>query len=192
MFPADRDPVPTSVAYDSRGSRAVRTLPDMYAARRFFTKADRMGLHPSFYRSDAMSTVETTPEVVAKPAKSFKKAVKKVAKKEVKASPKSKAVVAKPKPGQFGVERDHDLPWHAKKIAIFKALKALGATSASDARSAQDVAGKAKVSARDVRHYCYHAKTSGLTGIAELENVRGYGFYLTAKGVKAEVPAKAE
>ncbi len=91
------------------------------------------------------------------------------------------------KVAESGITRSHDLPWHAKKVAIFKALKKLGAIGKGSAVSADAIAAEAKVTNRDVRHYCYHAMCSGLTGVySESEAFRGYGFYLTAKGAKVD------
>jgi hypothetical protein len=84
--------------------------------------------------------------------------------------------------GQFGIDRDHDVPWNATKVAVFKALKALGCTSASTGRSAEDVAKKAGLDGRQVRHYVYHAKAAGLADVADSDAGRVY--YLTAKGAK--------
>lgn len=127
----------------------------------------------------------------AKPSTKAKAAKKK--------APKAKpAKVAKKAPTTgdktYGVDRDHDLPWNEKKVAVFKALKALKATEPDGSRSAAEVAEKANVTQRDVRHYCYHAKAAGLVGvtdtpIASAGDNRGYGFYLTAKGTKVD-PAK--
>lgn len=89
-----------------------------------------------------------------------------------------------------GIERDRDLPWNDKKVAIFKAMKAMKATSAADAKSGNDIAAKAGCSSRDVMHYVYHARVSGLTDVATLEEVRGYAFYLTAKGAKIDPSAE--
>ena len=82
--------------------------------------------------------------------------------------------------GQFGVERDHDVPWNQTKVAVFVALKKLGAVSASTGKPAVDVAKQAKVTARDVRHYVYHGKAGGLADVTDGENGRVY--FLTAKG----------
>lgn len=145
-----------------------------------------------------MSTVETSEaknenavvekKQAKKPAKKrTKKTVKKVVKRvKVKKEKKEK------KEGMCGIERDHDLPWNDKKVAIIKALKSLKAFGASSAVSAQDIAKQAKVTNRDVRHYCYHAKVSGLTGVAKTEDVRGYSFHLTAKGAKCDPVAEAK
>jgi len=97
--------------------------------------------------------------------------------KEVKAKSKAKSVGS-----VSGTHRDHDLPWNDKKVAIFKALKALKATTKGDARSSKDIAEKADVSQQNVRHYGYHAMAGGLIAIADVEGSRGHGFYLTAKG----------
>jgi len=91
---------------------------------------------------------------------------------------------------EYGIEKSHDLPWNEKKVAVFKALKALGATGATSARSASDVAKKADVTERDVRHYVYHGKAAGLSDVAEVEGIRGYAYYLTKKGAAIDA-AKA-
>lgn len=96
----------------------------------------------------------------------------------------------------FGMERTHDIPWNATKVAIFKALKALKAKDSSSGRSAIDVADKAGFPADDnkrttkVRHYCYHAKAAGLVQCGKVEGVSGYAFWLTAKGLNVD-PVKA-
>lgn len=117
-------------------------------------------------------------------------------------APKAKATVAKkatkakksaPKAEhqvQYGVERDHDLPWNEKKVAVFTAMKKLGAVSVTSSQSATTIAERANVTARDVRHYCYHAKAAGLVDVAKVEDIRGYGFYLTAKGAKIDPKAE--
>jgi len=94
--------------------------------------------------------------------------------------------------GAYGIERDHDLPWGETKVVVFKALRALGAKGATNARSAQEIAEKAGVTPRDVRHYCYHGRAGGLTDVAEIEGMRGYGFYLTAKGAKVNPDKEAK
>lgn len=92
--------------------------------------------------------------------------------------------------GRHGVDRDHDLPWSDKKVAIFKAMKKMGAVGATNSKSATDIAEKAQVTSRDVRHYCYHAKAAGLVGVHEMAEIRGYGFALTAKGEKVDPVAE--
>lgn len=88
----------------------------------------------------------------------------------------------KAKPATYGVEREHDLPWNDKKVAVFKALAKLGKSVAAD------VAKEAAVTARDVRHYCYHAKAAGLVEVEQAGNE--YRFALTTKG-KSVDPAQA-
>lgn len=102
-------------------------------------------------------------------------------------------------PGQYGINRDHDLPWNDKKVAVFKALKSLKAVGKTNAVSAKSVAEKigddfdatpAKAAAA-VRHYCYHAKAAGLIDAEEgVEGIKGYAFYLTQKGAAVD-PVKA-
>lgn len=122
-----------------------------------------------------------------------KAATKKAPKKAAKKTTTSDA------PAEYGQDRSHDLPWHDKKVAVFKALKSLKAVGATNPKSAATIAEKAGLTARDVRHYCYHAKAAGLTGVATSEEIRGLGFYLTTKGAaldptkeqKAEQASKA-
>lgn len=125
-------------------------------------------------------TVTTTEATAASTKRKSSKAGKKSAKKPAKQP--AKKPTKKP---ASGFERASDVPWNEKKVAVFKALKQLGATKGpTSARSAVQVADKAGVSQRDVRHYCYHARAAGLVEVAEAEGVRGYSFYLTARGAK--------
>lgn len=113
---------------------------------------------------------------------------------EARKAPKGKGKTQEPKT-QFGVERAHDLPWHDKKVKVFKVLRALGATDGANSAPASKIAKKAGLTARDVRHYCYHAKAAKLVGVAEdVEGIAGYGFFLTAKGQEIDPVAaqKAE
>lgn len=97
------------------------------------------------------------------------------------------AKVAKPeveKEGQYGVDRDHDLPWSAKKVALFKALKQLKAVNETKAATAQQIVdvSAGALTPTNVRHYSYHAKAGGLIELAKVEGAKGYSFYLTAAG----------
>jgi hypothetical protein len=86
--------------------------------------------------------------------------------------------------GESGIVRFKDLPWNEKKVALFKALKELKATSPARAVSAKVVMDhNPDLSGRDVRHYSYHAKAAGLIEIEKVEKVPGYSFYLTEAGV---------
>lgn len=117
--------------------------------------------------------------------------------------PARKPAAKKAKPtatkGESGMDRSHDVPWSDKKVTVFKALKQCKAIGATNAVSAVKLAEKSGLVARDIRHYCYHAKAAGLVGVATIEDIRGYGFYLTAKGAainpteaqKAEQKAKS-
>ena len=89
---------------------------------------------------------------------------------------------------EYGIDRQKDVPWNAKKLLVLKTLKALKATNATSAKSANSVVERSggELTPRDVRHYCYHAKAGGLVGLADVEGVRGYGFYLTAKGAAVD------
>lgn len=142
---------------------------------------------------------QAKPEAKPEPAKPTPKAkastkkepAKAEAKPKAKAEAKPEAEATTPSKAEYGAERSNDLPWHPKKVAVFKALKKLEAVGKNNA-----VAGKAVVdasngtlTARDVRHYCYHAKAAGLIGLAEGEG-NAYTFYLTAKGAKLDPDAE--
>lgn len=139
-----------------------------------------------------MNDTVTTPETVSTESTTVAKANKPKAK-PVAAKKESKTKIVKksePSTDKYGINRDRDLPWSDKKVAIFKALKTLKAVDAYSARSAKDIAVKAglvdKAGAPDtmtVRHYCYHAKAAGLVSVNQTEEVRGYSFALTKKGL---------
>jgi len=107
------------------------------------------------------------------------------AKKPTKKTSKKAPKVEKPKSeGQYGIERSHDLPWSEKKVALFKALKSLKATSQTKAVTASQVAEASGgvLATKDVRHYSYHAKAADLVEVVNVEGVAGYCFHLTQKG----------
>ena len=97
------------------------------------------------------------------------------------AKPKAKKAASR-KVGEYGMERSHDLPWTAKKVAVFKALRKLGEATATDA------AKEAGLTAKDIRHYGYHAKAAGLVEV-KADGGR-YLFSLTAKGKKVDPAAE--
>lgn len=103
-----------------------------------------------------------------------------------KPKPKAKAPVQVETNGQgeYGAVRSKDLPWVPKKVAVFKALKALKALTPQSAVSSKAVAEQAgDLTERDVRHYCYHARAAGLVELTDdVEGVRGWAFYLTPTG----------
>lgn len=102
----------------------------------------------------------------------------------------SKAPKGEPADRPSGVTRTKDLPWSEKKVAVFKALKALKAVGQGSAVPAAKVVEKSGLTGRDVRHYVYHAMAAKLTGVATSEAVSGYVYYLTAKGAEVD-PVKA-
>lgn len=180
MFPADRKPDPVTIEYDCRNKRSSKTFNTSHAAKSFYVSKFRAVYQPTVQRSDVMST-----ETKAAPTK-------KVSAKKKSATPKKEAkkkATATATAVECGIEREKDLPWNEKKVAVFKALKQLKAVGATNAQGAVAVAEKAGLTTRDVRHYCYHAQASGLTGMSNVEDVRGYAFYLTAKGVKVDPAA---
>lgn len=142
------------------------------------------------------TNVATTQAEAAPVATAAAPAKKSGAKKPAKAGKAKAAAKKATKPAasngaaQFGMDRDHDLPWNDKKVAIFKAMKKMGAVGATNSKSATEIAEKAQVTSRDVRHYCYHAKAAGLVGVHEMAEIRGYGFALTAKGEKIDPVAE--
>lgn len=113
-------------------------------------------------------------------------------------APKAKAKAEKP--GKVadgrtnvvhGIERDNDLPWCDKKVALFKALKALKAVGLTNAKNGSEIAAKGEISGRDVRHYSYHARAAGLIDLADdVEGIHGYGYFLTAKGAALDPAAE--
>jgi len=141
---------------------------------------------------------QRTSRQVSKAVKATKeRAMKTVSKKTTKATKvkatKAKATSTKKKAasnGEHGVARSSDLLWTEKKVALFQALKAMRATTPGKAVSGKAVAAKAGINTRDVRHYSYHAKATGLVEVVTVENIRGYGFYLTAAGAKVNPAAE--
>jgi len=185
MFPADRDPVPTAVEYDSRGSRAVRLLPDIYAARRFFTKADRMGLHPHFFhRSDSMdSTVETTP-VVETTKKSFKKAkVKKLAVEKKSAVAKKKTAIAKSEP-KVKREKSGPSPLQLKVLVLLNKKGALSRSQISESLDGAFIGGNVMGHANPDKRVESSLYGRGLVKFAANEEGRGVSYEISAAGKK--------
>lgn len=81
----------------------------------------------------------------------------------------------------YGTERDHDLPWNEKKVAVFKALRSPKLQGGKGTAAELVTISGDKITPRDVRHYCYHGKAAGLTTFGEGDGV-GYVYGLTAKG----------
>lgn len=99
----------------------------------------------------------------------------------------AKSKVDKKKEAQFGVDRKADLPWNEKKVELFKLLKRLGESTATVIAEKSN----GKLTARDVRHYGYHAKAAGLISVDQVEDEGNhYYFKLTAAGAKID-PAAA-
>lgn len=97
-------------------------------------------------------------------------------------APAATPVVAK-QPGQYGVARSKDLPWCAKKAAVFAGLVALNATSPTSGVSSKALAAQSGVDPRYCRHYVYHGAAAGLTGVATVAGVTGHALYITPAGV---------
>lgn len=92
---------------------------------------------------------------------------------------------------EAGVERSKDLPWNEKKVAVFKLLKNPKLNGGEGTAKEISDLSHGKLTARDVRHYCYHAKAGGLVKIEEAVEGEGiaYRFSLTASGRKIDPEA---
>lgn len=111
--------------------------------------------------------------------------VKAAVKDKVEKAPKKpvKEVKASKPDAEYGVEKAKDLPWCPKKVAIFKALKALKATGKDSSVDTGTLAKKAEVTNRDARHYSYHAKAGGLVDVHHpAEGTLSYTYSLSKKG----------
>ena len=97
------------------------------------------------------------------------------------AKPKAKVAKSK-KPSSFGIHRDHDVKWNAKKVKVFKTMKTLDAVLVRGATPSSEIAKKSGLTERDVRHYVYHAMAAGLAGVSEKADGAGHAYFLTAKG----------
>lgn len=73
------------------------------------------------------------------------------------------------------------------KLAVYSILKKLKATKSGAALTVNQIsaANSDDISPADARLYCSWGAKRKLMGIADLEDVRGNAFYLTAAGVKA-------
>lgn len=111
-------------------------------------------------------------------------------KKAAKATKTAKAPKSDKAPGEYGMDRSHDLPWCDKKVALFKVLKKHGEGTATELANASG----GSLSSRDVRHYAYHAKAAGLVAVNQYEKdektgkggAHQYYFSLTAAGKKLD------
>lgn len=142
-----------------------------------------------------MPTVEDTAVAATQsvPAASNGAKAKKASKKAAKKAPAAKKAAKKAAGDvKYGHERDKDLPWSEKKVQVFKALRSPKLKEGAGKTADLVAVSNGKLTARDVRHYCYHAKAAGLVKIEEVAEGDGTGFYfsLTAKG-KAIDPDKA-
>lgn len=95
------------------------------------------------------------------------------------------------KAGESGVERSHDLPWSEKKVALFKLLRSPKLNGGEGTAKQISDLSNGKLTARDVRHYAYHAKAGGLVKVSEAVEGEGiaYHFSLTANGRKIDADA---
>jgi len=201
MFPADRDPRSLAVEYDYRGRRARKSFADTYQARRFYVGQARLGRNPKVYRSETMTTEVTPTETPAAETQTNKTqalakkrtAKKAAAKKAVKKATKKAAKKASPterEPGEraAGARKTSGLPAAEKRARFLKALKQLGAVSATTAVPAAAVVKRdGKLTPFDVYCQGYHKNelaTDGLIKLVNVEGTRGLAYHLTAKGQK--------
>lgn len=186
VFPMNRKPIAVTVEFTRNGKRVSKWFETATKARKFYVAASLQGQEPSIIHAAAQGAIPMTTE---QSASTVTPKAKKTAARA--ASAKVESNGRKPQygdEGNTGTERTWDLPWNEKKVNIFKAMKALRAVGKGASRSVTDIAAKAGVKPRDVRHYVYHAKVSGLTGIVEdTEGSRGYQFYLTPKGAALDL-----
>lgn len=118
-------------------------------------------------------------------------------------STKLTAPKSKPMPDGKSVhatEPTREPNWTPRRVAVVKAMRALGAVSATEARPAEEITAKASKSAPElvgrvdlVKIILDVYRTSELlhNGFAKSckhEGERGLRYYLTAKGVKTEFP----
>ena len=87
-------------------------------------------------------------------------------------------------PREWGVMRQHDLPLDKKKVKIIRALVALNATTREVAKPSAEIASRAGVSERDVRHYCYHAQAGGIVDVCQRAYGTGHGFAFSVLGAE--------
>lgn len=91
---------------------------------------------------------------------------------------------------QYGAVREHDLPWNENKVQVFKLLRKLGETTASEAAKASN----GTLLSKDIRHYCYHAAAAGLIEVNQYPpdektgkgGLNVYYFKLTKLGMKVD------
>lgn len=78
-----------------------------------------------------------------------------------------------------------------RRVAVVKAMTAMGATSATGAKTADQISAKSKLTRFDVYGILYHAnklQSEGYVKQVQIEDVRGLSYYLTAKGAKGYQP----
>ncbi len=85
--------------------------------------------------------------------------------------------------GKYGVSRAKDINNSAHKNAVLAALLALQATTPVSGVTSKVLGNRSGVGPRWARHYCYHAKTTGLTQVYKNASGPGYVFCLTPAGV---------
>lgn len=89
--------------------------------------------------------------------------------------------------------REGKFQWSPKRVALIRALRALGAVGAENGRSKKEVALKSGLPLNEVGHFLYKDNdlcTSGFVRyIKNLEGVRGGAYFLTQKGATVKLPS---
>lgn len=141
----------------------------------------------------ASATAKTAPKPEAKaPAK---KPAPKPAGKTAPAKPATKEPAKKTtKPAAPAkTEENGDKLLNGKRLPILKALAFLKATSGTSGKTSDEIAEAAKLTAQDVKHFCYKdndlAKAEYVVPV-RLEGDRVLRYYITEKGRKALAAAK--
>jgi hypothetical protein len=146
--------------------------------------------------SDEAEESPKEEEAAAKPTPAPKKGTGKA-----KPTPAPKAPSPGPKKPGSGTPKGEEttekkekvFKWSPKRVAIVKAMRELGATKATLAKLAEEIAAKAGEGIRDqdVKHYCYKDNdlvTNGYVAVSFVpDSGRRIAYYLTPKGVKAKI-----
>jgi hypothetical protein len=145
--------------------------------------SDTALLTPAAPVAEAPKAAKPTKKATKKVSKpSAKKAAKKAA--EAKGSDRSKVI--------HGVQCLNGKFWNEKRIDIVTAMRRVNATSAQDARTAEEIsrATKSKMEAHFVSRYCAEQEPLVFGGIVKRTEGAGehraMGLYLSALGVKCK------
>lgn len=139
--------------------------------------------------------VSASKPVASKPAKTVKASKPEVVKPEVvkPVAPVATSTVAADVDAPTYPGKTSKFIWSVSRVALVKAMRALGATSPTNARSKKEIAVKACIHPDRVGHWLYKDNdlvTSGYVGIAKgIEGIKGSAYYLTRKGATCKLPS---